>query len=130
MAVFKECADLCDTKNDDYASKEDFYANFRLVEEIGLPMWVGVLIRFLDKYSRLRGFVSRYIKTGKMEVRHESIEDTLKDGINYLAICLDTYRQWHQIENFDEDCKKISTDNNDADKPNVYKNPYDEYSSM
>ena len=33
-AVFKECADLCDTKNDDYASKEDFYANFRLVSRL------------------------------------------------------------------------------------------------
>jgi len=114
-AVFKECADLCDTKNDDYASKEDFYANFRLVEEIGLPMWVGVLIRFLDKYSRLRGFVSRYIKTGKMEVRHESIEDTFKDGINYLAIGLVCYRNWKTATSI-----KITTDNNDFDKESIF----------
>ncbi|HCK14000.1 TPA: hypothetical protein DHW51_07745 [Candidatus Poribacteria bacterium] len=126
-AVFKECADLCDTKNDDYASKEDFYANFRLVEEIGLPMWVGVLIRFLDKYSRLRGFVSRYMKTGKMGVRHESIEDTFKDGINYLAIGLVCYRNWKLTAG----CKITKgggggggggggTDNNDQDKESIF----------
>ena len=121
-AVFKECADLCDTKNDDYASKDDFYANFRLVEDIGLPMWVGVLIRFLDKYSRLRGFVSRYIKTGKMEVKHESIEDTFKDGINYLAIALVCYRNWKTTTSV----KITDTDNNDVNRSSIF-NHYENF---
>ena len=115
-AVFKECADLCDSKNEDYASKEDFYKNFRLVEQINVPMWVGVFIRFLDKYSRLSGFISRYIKTGKLEVQHESIEDTFKDGINYLAISLVCYRNWKTGTSV----KVTDTDNNDADKLSVY----------
>ena len=128
--IFKECLSLCDTKNEDYANPKDFYANFRTVEATGLPIWVGVWIRLLDKISRVNGFIRRYNTSGKISAHHESIEDTLKDGINYLAICLDTYRQWHQLENFDEDCKKISTDNNDVDKPSVYKNPYDDYASV
>ena len=81
-------------------------------------MWVGVLIRFLDKYSRLKGFVGRYIKTGKMEVRHESIEDTFKDGINYLALGLVCYRNWKTTTSF-----KVTTDNNDSDKESIFGSP-------
>jgi len=116
-AIFTECSELCDKKNDDYASPDDFYANFRLVEEIGLPMWVGVLIRFLDKYSRLRGFVQRFLSTGKLHVEHECIEDTFLDGINYLAIGLVTYRKWKEDSRFTTQC---ITDNNDVDKRSIY----------
>ena len=116
-AIFKECSELCDKKNNDYASPEDFYKNFRLVEDIGLPMWIGVLVRFLDKYSRLKGFTHRFIKTGKLHVEHECIEDTFLDGINYLAIGLVVYRQWKDETTFTTQC---ITDNNDMDKRSVY----------
>ena len=116
-AIFTECSELCNKKNDDYASPDDFYANFRLVEEIGLPMWVGVLVRFLDKYSRLRGFVKRFLSTGKLHVEHECIEDTFLDGINYLAIGLVTYRKWKDESSFTTQC---ITDNNDVDKRSIY----------
>ena len=116
-AIFTECSELCNKKNDDYATPDDFYANFRLVEDIGLPMWIGVLIRFLDKYSRLRGFTQRFISSGKLHVEHECIEDTFLDGINYLAIGLVTYRKWKDNTTFTTQCM---TDNNDADKGSVY----------
>ncbi len=89
-AVFVECADIVDKKNDDYASPNDFYANFRLVEDIGLPMWVGVVIRYLDKFSRLKRFTQRFLNTGELHVKNENIEDTFIDGINYKAIALVT----------------------------------------
>lgn len=112
--IFQECLVICDNKNADYATKADFYANFRSVETVGLPMWVGVFIRFQDKYSRLTGFIRRFNQTGKISSAvNESIEDTLKDGINYLAICLDSYREWTR------DLTKANyehiTDNNDVD---------------
>jgi len=117
--IFKECSELCDSKNEDYATSEDFYANFRSVESLGLPVWVGVYIRFMDKVSRMSGFIFRFMSTGAMSVKHESIEDTLKDGINYLAICLDSYRQWHKHEEFEREVIKADsacvTDGNDID---------------
>jgi hypothetical protein len=116
-AVFKECSDLCDKKNEDYASPDDFYKNFRLVETIGIPVWVGIITRFLDKFSRLTGFVKRYMTTGKLHVQHECIEDTFLDGINYLALGLITYREWKEKTSFKI---KIETDNNDVDKKSVY----------
>jgi hypothetical protein len=97
-AVFKECSSLCDTKNEDYATPDDFYANFRTVETIAMPMWIGCYVRLLDKITRLSGFVRRYNQTQKITAKHESIEDTLKDGINYLALTLVTYRKWKNEE--------------------------------
>ena len=118
-AIFKECSDLCDSKNEDYANSQDFYANFRTVESLGVPVWVGVYIRFMDKVSRMSGFIKRFNQTGKMSVNHESIEDTLKDGINYLAICLDSYRQWQRDNNHAKEVIRAegacATDNNDVD---------------
>ena len=116
-SVFDECSKLCDKKNNDYASPDDFYKNFRLVEAIGLPMWVGIVIRFLDKFSRLTGFVKRWITTGKLHVEHECIEDTFLDAINYLALGLITYRKWKEDSSFRVVCE---TDNNDVDKASVY----------
>ena len=118
-AIFRECSDLCDKKNEDYASPDDFYKNFRLVETIGLPIWVVIITRFLDKFSRLTGFVKRYMTTGKLHVEHECIEDTFLDGINYLALGLITYRKWKNETAFTVRCE-TETDNNDVDKPHVY----------
>ena len=94
--IYYECMKIVDDKNHDYASKDDFYKNFRMVEVIGTPAWVGCYIRFLDKVSRMNGFIERLQKDGKAEVKNESIEDTFLDEINYMAICLDLYRQHNE----------------------------------
>ncbi len=94
-----ECLPLCDSKNGDYAHPEDFYANFRAVEQGGVDTWVGVYVRLCDKISRLHGFVRRYNRTGHITANHEGIEDTLLDMVNYAAITLDTYRQWRAMQN-------------------------------
>ena len=105
----EECLKLINSKNNDYANPTDFYANFRLSEQAGVPMFMGVHIRLLDKISRLNSFMERFNRTGKMSVEHESIEDTLLDTINYSAIALDTYRMWKH----DNTSSSINTDNND-----------------
>ena len=111
----QECLKLINSKNNDYANPSVFYANFRLAEQAGVPMFLGVHIRLLDKVSRLNSFLERFQRTGKMTTEHESIEDTLLDLINYSAIELDTYRQWKKkITNG----KELDTDNNDI--PSVY----------
>ena len=94
----KECLKLINSKNSDYANPTDFYANFRLCEQAGVPMFIGIHVRMLDKISRLNSFLERFNRTGKITANHESIEDTLLDTINYAAIMLDTYRQWERDE--------------------------------
>jgi len=113
----KECLKLINSKNNDYANPSDFYANFRLTEQAGIPMFIGVHIRLLDKVSRLNSFIERFQRTGKMTTEHESIEDTLLDLINYSAIELDTYRRWKK------EISNIETDNNDIPSPySIYRN--------
>lgn len=126
----EECLKLVNSKNKDYANPQDFYANFRMSELAGIPMFVGVHVRLLDKISRLNSFLERFNRTGEMSVEHESIEDTLLDAINYSAICLDTYRIW-QRENEHQKAviraeSACQTDNNDVDAQVIYQKQYGE----
>ena len=117
--IYEEALALVNTKNEDYANPDDFYANFRMVEYSGIKTWVGVHVRMLDKISRLQGFVRRFIETGNISSAvDESIEDTLLDTINYAAITLDTYRQYMKGENH-ESYRNATTNNGCKAKPNT-----------
>ena len=105
-----EALKLINSKNEDYGHPHDFYANFRMVEFAGLPTWVGVHVRMLDKISRLNGFVRRFIETGDISSNHESLEDTLLDAINYSAITLDTYRQYIEEKNHEPKSRTTEQD--------------------
>ncbi len=96
--IYEHCANVVDKKNTDYGRSDDFYYNFRQVEELGTPMWVGIFTRFLDKHSRLVNAVHQFNTTGKIVMKNETMEDTLIDGINYLALTLATYNDWKNEE--------------------------------
>lgn len=81
MQTFDECLEISNKKNSDYATGQDPFQNFRLAELMGLTAGDGIMLRFLDKVARL----SNVWKKGTTEV-DESIEDTIMDAINYLAI--------------------------------------------
>ena len=70
-------------KGHDYAGNEDCMSN---LVDFG---WQGVVVRMGDKYHRIKNFAQHT----KLLVRDESIEDTLKDLINYAFLCLLLYRQ-------------------------------------
>ena len=106
----EEALKLINSKNDDYANPTDFYANFRLCEQAGMPMFIGVHVRMLDKISRLNSFIERFNRTGEITANHESIEDTLLDTINYAAITLDTYRQYKGVQNHALDSRTTEQD--------------------
>ncbi len=72
-----------DAKRHDYASTEDVFANFRHCEIAGIPAWKGVCVRISDKFSRIMGFARKE----RLEVKDESIKDTLVDMANYALIC-------------------------------------------
>lgn len=71
-------------KNSDYAgSDSDPFANFRLTETFGVTsVEAGFFTRITDKLSRIASF----IKKGTLQVKDESVEDTLLDLANYCIL--------------------------------------------
>ncbi len=96
IAFHKEACDkmhaLCIKKNADYAGAAggaDAFANFRMVESFGVVSTeAGMFTRMCDKFSR----IATFIKVGILQVKDESIEDTLLDGANYLIIMAAWFR--------------------------------------
>jgi hypothetical protein len=75
------------SKNHDYAGADDPLRNFRMCEAMGIPAWKGVLVRISDKFSRICSFA----KQNELQVKDESIKDTLLDMANYCVICAILY---------------------------------------
>lgn len=71
-------------KNADYTGiTDDPFANFVRVETIGISSTEqGFLTRMTDKLSRIISFVQK----GVLQVKDESIEDTLLDLANYCIL--------------------------------------------
>lgn len=76
--------EITKAKNHDYTGDSgDPFFNFTRVEKMGVTSTeVGFLTRILDKFSRLTTFV----KKGVLQVKDESIEDTLLDLANYAIL--------------------------------------------
>jgi hypothetical protein len=71
-------------KNNDYAGEKDPYANFRMVEKLGIcDIETGIMVRLCDKFSRLITLMNS--KDGP-KVTDEKLEDTMIDAANYLVI--------------------------------------------
>ena len=87
--LLEEMKKTHDAKRHDYASVEDVFANFRTCEMGGIPAWKGCCVRIGDKFSRIMGFA----KKEKLEVKDESIKDTLIDMANYALIALILYEE-------------------------------------
>lgn len=79
--TYAECLEIVKKKNQDYAKGDDPFANFRLSELISVPVQIGIMVRIMDKLARIGNLFSK-----RNAVVDESIEDSLNDAINYLAI--------------------------------------------
>ena len=86
QAIIKELAVMRLDKGHDYSGTADTLNNLR---EFGA---FGVLVRIGDKFKRLKHFYEQ----GELAVKDESIEDTMKDFINYALFQLILYRQERQ----------------------------------
>lgn len=75
---------ILSSKNADYTGGTvDPFANFSRVEKMEIASTEqGFLTRMLDKFSRINSFV----KQGTLQVKDESIEDTLLDLANYSLL--------------------------------------------
>lgn len=81
--VHHRITDILLNKSTDYAAGgNDFLANFRTCETIGVPVITGILIRMLDKIKRVQSFVVR----GSLAVKSESAYDAVLDIIGYAII--------------------------------------------
>ena len=77
-------------KGADYSGKEgDTFRNIRMVERFGIPAEVGIMVRLGDKFNRAFELLMRkWQNTGGAEVKDESVQDTIKDMINYASYIL------------------------------------------
>lgn len=84
----RKMVEITQRKNADYAGAgDDPFNNFRhignFVQTPAMDMVaVGFLTRMSDKFSRLGSFISN----GQLQVKDESVEDTLIDLANYSAL--------------------------------------------
>lgn len=79
-STFRECLNTMRRKNHDYADGSSF-KNFQMSSFVGVTPQRGVLVRMMDKISRINTLLDK-----NPEVVDESVMDTLDDLINYSAI--------------------------------------------
>ena len=84
--IFEGCLNIAKAKGRDYSGDQDGMKNFRTFG------WKGIVVRLNDKMER----IVQFAKSGSFQVKDESIEDTLKDLINYAALTLIMYREEQQ----------------------------------
>jgi len=75
--------DLMYKKNIDYASEDDNpFGNLVGSVVVGVDPKRGVLVRCIDKFSR----ISSFIKNGELKVTDEGVQDSIIDVINYMVL--------------------------------------------
>lgn len=79
--TFKQGLELVKKKNADYAEDNDPFLNFRNSTAVGVSLDRGILVRSMDKMTRISHLLDR-----DGVVKDEKIDDTLLDLINYIAI--------------------------------------------
>lgn len=80
--TFQSCLLTAVAKNNDYGgSNNDPFANFRNSTIAGVSVEKGILVRLMDKMSRVSTLLDK-----EAMVKDEAITDTIEDAINYLAI--------------------------------------------
>jgi hypothetical protein len=81
--TYKEALEIVRKKNADYAEEVDPFKNFKFSTLINTPPEQAILVRVCDKMAR----VANLLQPGKeAKVKDETIQDTILDMINYLAI--------------------------------------------
>jgi len=79
--TYAECMEISKKKSSDYSGKDNSFANFLNAQVVGVSVERGILVRIMDKIARVSNLLDK-----NPEVVEESLDDTLKDAINYLAI--------------------------------------------
>jgi len=111
---------LMQRKNHDYSGKSgaEPFANFTRSEAMGITTTErGILVRLLDKVSRL----STFTDAGVFKVEDEKLEDTIIDLINYSVLFYGYIQQKKEIGQMDFDFVHLhSTKKNEDDAYDMY----------
>lgn len=79
--------DLHDRKQLDYGTSDDPFANIRAgAKKLGLPAWIGAVLRMNDKIERLNKAAKQYIETGEITLANEGVLDSFDDLAVYSGI--------------------------------------------
>jgi hypothetical protein len=82
-SFFDSCIKISRKKNADYTGgSPDPFSNFTSVESLGISTEAGFLTRMMDKMKRIASFAEK----GELQVRDESVTDTLRDLANYSCL--------------------------------------------
>lgn len=80
--LLNKCLQLLASKNHDYSETQDAFANFKLAAHIaGIPTEQTLLTLLGMKLARLNQLLGK-----NKQPKHEAIEDTLMDVINYTLL--------------------------------------------
>jgi len=79
--TYSDGVNLIKVKNADYANTDDPFQNFRNSTASGVILERGILVRVMDKITRIANLLDR-----PPMLAEERIVDSLLDAINYLAI--------------------------------------------
>ena len=85
---------LHDAKNADYSTLENPYKNLQATKRIGVEAWKGIVIRLMDKFSRLE----EYCVKGELAIKSEGIEDTFKDIAVYSTLAMILFRKSENLK--------------------------------
>lgn len=83
--VLTQCAALHAAKDSDYAGGVR-YGNFLSSNRFGVRPHIGVMVRLSDKYNRVVVLLQKERAGEARRVLDESIDDTLRDLVNYAGI--------------------------------------------
>ena len=84
-SICSEAKELMKKKNHDYAGSggDSPFANFERTEAMGIcSTEAGVLVRMVDKISRL----STFVEAGELKVDNETSHDAIVDIVNYCIL--------------------------------------------
>ncbi len=84
-SICSEAKELMKKKNHDYAGSggDSPFANFERTEAMGIcSTEAGVLVRMVDKISRL----STFVEAGELKVDNETYHDAIVDIVNYCIL--------------------------------------------
>jgi len=86
--ILEELKQLHSDKNHDYAG-DDPLSNLKQCETMGMPAWVGVIVRLTDKMDRLK----TYARKRDFKIKNEGLADTFKDMAIYSILGIILYEE-------------------------------------
>lgn len=95
-STFLQGVSIIKNKNQDYAGVGDPWKNFKSANIVGVDYKRAILVRVMDKISRISNLLEK-----EPAVVEESVNDTLIDTINYLAILLEAIKFERKYEEND-----------------------------